>query len=88
MILVALALAAAAPAPTAFGEQGHALVECTVTSIGALHDCKVLSESPAHANVGAFALKLSKGFMIDPHDKRITHGKIRIPMQFKMPKPG
>ena len=87
MILFALALAAA-PAPTAFGEQGHAMVECTVTPIGALHDCKVLSENPPHANVGAFALKLSKGFLIDPHDKRITNRKIRIPMQFKMPKAG
>ena len=87
MILVALALAAV-QAPTAFGEQGHALVECTVTPIGALHDCKVLSESPAHANVGAFALKLAKGFLIDPHDKRIANGKIRIPIQFKMPKAG
>jgi TonB family protein len=86
MILVALALVAA-QAPTAFGEQGHAVVECTVTPIGALHDCKAVSESPVHANVGAFAVKLTKGFLIDPHDARIKNGKVRIPMQFKMPKP-
>lgn len=87
MILIALALAAA-PAPTAFGEQGHAVVECTVTPIGALHGCVALSETPAHANVGAFAVKLTKGFLINPRDARIRNGKIRIPMQFKMPKPG
>jgi TonB family protein len=87
MILIALALAAAHPA-TAFGEQGHAVVECTVTPIGALHDCVAVSESPANANVGAFAVRLTKGFLIDPHDPRIRNGKIRIPMQFKMPKPG
>ena len=87
MILLVLALAAV-QAPTAFGEQGHALVECTVTPRGALHNCKALSESPAHANVGAFAVKLTKGFMIDAHDARIKNGKIRIPMQFKMPKAG
>ena len=87
MILIALALAAATPQATAFGEQGHALVECTVTSIGALHGCVALSESPANANVGAFAVKLTKGFLINPHDPRIKAGKIRIPLQFKMPKP-
>jgi len=87
MILIALALAAA-QAPTAFGEQGRAVVECTVTSIGALHDCVAIAESPLKANVGAFAVKLTKGFLINPHDARIKNGKIRIPMQFKMPKPG
>ncbi|HEX5377681.1 MAG TPA: TonB family protein [Phenylobacterium sp.] len=86
MILVALALAGAVqagpPAP-----QGRAVIECRVTPAGWLRDCKVVSESPANANVGAFALKLAKGFHVQPGDRRIRDGRIRIPMQFKMPQP-
>jgi TonB family protein len=84
MILVALALAMAAPSsPPA--EQGRALVECRVAKAGWLRDCKVISESPSDNNVGAFALKLAKGFHVQPGDRRIRDGKIRIPMQFKLP---
>jgi TonB family protein len=84
MILLVLALAMAAPsAPT--GEQGKAVVDCRVTQAGWMRDCKVVSESPADANVGAFALKLAKGFHVEPGDRRIKGGRIRIPLQFKMP---
>ena len=84
MILVALALAMAAPSGHA-SEQGRAVVDCRVTKAGWMRDCKVVSESPANANVGAFALKLAKGFHVEPGDRRINGGRIRIPMQFKMP---
>jgi TonB family protein len=83
MILVALALAATMPANTL---QGRAVVECRVTQAGWLRDCKVISESPPNANVGAFAVKLARGFHVQPHDRRIKDGRIRIPMQFKMPR--
>ena len=83
MILVALALAAAALPPDA---QGRAVVECRVTQAGWLRECKVISESPPNANVGAFAVKLANRFHVPPHDRRIKDGKIRIPMQFQMPR--
>ena len=88
MILAILALAAAPPAAISGEVQGRAVVECRVTAAGWLRDCKVLSESPANANVGAFALKLAKGFHIQPDDRRVKAGRIRIPLQFKMPGPG
>lgn len=66
-------------------EQGTAVVDCRVTKAGFMRDCKVVSESPADANVGAFALKLAKGFHVEPGDRRIKGGRIRIPLQFKMP---
>jgi protein TonB len=84
MILVALALAMAAPS-SPVSEQGRAVVDCRVTKAGWMRDCKVVSESPARANVGAFALKLAKGFHVQPGDRRIKNGRIRIPLQFKMP---
>ncbi len=80
MILAALALAAALQS-----EQGKAVVDCRVTPAGWMRDCKVVSESPAGANVGAFALKLAKGFHIEPGDRRIKGGRIRLPLQFKLP---
>lgn len=82
MILLALALAATPPAD----HQGKALIDCRVTRQGWLRDCKVVSESPANANVGAFALKLAKGYHVQPDDRRIRGGRIRVPMQFKMPR--
>lgn len=66
-------------------EQGKAVVDCRVTKTGFMRDCRVVSESPANANVGAFALKLAKGFHIEPDDRRIKAGRIRLPMQFKLP---
>lgn len=84
MILVALALAMAALSSPP-GEQGKAVIDCRVNKAGWMRDCKVVSESPANANVGAFALKLAKGFHVDPGDRRIKGGRIRIPLQFKMP---
>lgn len=79
-MLAALALAAAIQS-----EQGKAVVDCRVTKAGWMRDCKVISESPADANVGAFALKLAKGFHVQPGDRRIKDGRIRIPLQFKLP---
>lgn len=69
-------------------EQGKAVVDCRVNKAGFMRDCRVVSESPENANVGAFALKLARGFHVEPHDRRIKDGRIRIPMQFKLPGPG
>lgn len=82
MSLLALALAASvAAAPV----QGRAVVECKVLPDGHLTNCRVISESPTGANVGAFALVLVKTYRIPPGDRRIVKGQIRIPLRFKMP---
>lgn len=56
-----------------------------MTKVGRLRDCHAISESPTGANVGAFAVKLVRTFHVQPNDRRISKGKIRIPMQFKLP---
>ncbi len=56
-----------------------------MTKVGRLRNCQVISESPTGANVGAFAVKLVRTFRVQPNDRRISKGKIRIPMQFKLP---
>jgi hypothetical protein len=82
MSLLALALAASvATAPV----QGRAVVECKVLPDGHLTQCRVITESPSNANVGAFALTLVKAYRIPAGDRRIVNGKIRIPLRFKMP---
>jgi TonB family protein len=85
ILLAAAALSAPADAASQDPVQGRALVECAVTPAGRLKDCRVISESPTGANVGAFAVKLAGGFQIDPKDRRIRAGKIRLPMRFKLP---
>lgn len=87
MTLIAIGLAAAlAHATPPPDHQGKALIDCRVTRQGWLRECRVVSESPANANVGAFALKLAKGYHVQPDDRRIKGGRIRVPMQFKMPR--
>ncbi len=78
-------IAAAAAATSVMAGQGLASVQCRVAAGQALRDCVVLSETPAGANVGAFALKLAKGFHPQRGDRRIHHGKIVIRMKFKLP---
>ena len=85
-MLAAMAISAVlAAAPTAAERQGRAVVECRVTPRRTLTDCRVLSEHPAGANVGAFAVKLVGGFRIPPNDRRVVAGRIRIPIKFKLP---
>jgi TonB family protein len=64
---------------------GRAVVECKVAASGRLTDCVAVSEKPAGANVGAFAVKLAGAFRIPPNDHRVVAGRIRIPMRFKLP---
>jgi len=82
MSLLALALAASV---TTAPVQGRAVVECKVLPDGHLTQCRVISESPAKANVGAFALVLVKAYRIPPGDRRVIKGQIRIPLRFMMP---
>ncbi|CAN5825031.1 hypothetical protein BH11PSE1_BH11PSE1_19120 [soil metagenome] len=76
---------AAAAATSVMAGQGLATVQCRVAAGQVLRDCVVLSEAPTGANVGAFALKLAKGFHPQKGDRRITNGKIVIQMKFKLP---
>ena len=76
---------AAAAATSVMAGQGLATVQCRVAAGQVLRDCVVLSETPTGANVGAFALKLAKGFHPPKGDRRITNGKIVIHMKFKLP---
>ncbi|HQT54094.1 MAG: hypothetical protein Q8N10_06845 [Phenylobacterium sp.] len=78
-------IAAAAAATSVMAGQGLATVQCRVAAGQSLRDCVVLSETPQGANVGAFALKLAKGFHPPPGDRRIRDGKIVIRMKFKLP---
>lgn len=84
MIWIVLAAALSA-APGVAERQGLAVVRCQVTAAGALRACVVVSETPAGANVGAFALKLVKAYRIQPHDRRVKNGAIVIQMKFKLP---
>ena len=81
MSLAAVAFAAALSSDV----QGKAVIDCAVTAQGHLRRCVVVSETPLGRNVGAFALKLASGYHIQPGDRRISRGRIRIPMQFKLP---
>lgn len=65
--------------------QGRATVRCQVTAAGRLTHCVALSETPAGANVGAFAVKLAGAYRVQPGDRRIKGGTITIPMRFKLP---
>ena len=81
MIWIAMAAAAASVTPG----QGLATVQCRVAAGQVLRDCVVLAETPKDANVGAFALKLVRGFHPQPDDRRIRNGRIVIQMKFKLP---
>lgn len=85
-MLMALAMAAAMQAaPPQFDRQGRATVRCRVTAAGRLTHCVALSETPAGANVGAFAVKLAEAYRVQPGDRRIRAGTITISMRFKLP---
>ena len=84
LILIAAALALAGAA-SAEPQQGRASVRCRVSAQGALSQCKVLSETPSGANVGAFALKLVQASRVPPNDRRIKDGWITVNLRFKLP---
>lgn len=83
MLLLALALLSAAQ-PREPG-QGRASVDCRVAREGRLQDCRLVSESPAGANVGAFALQLARNTRVAPDDRRIRAGRIVLVFRMKLP---
>lgn len=84
-MIAALFAAAVLQTATPVAAQGLAVIDCRVTPAGRLRDCRLVSETPTGRNVGAFALKLAASFHVDPKDRRVRAGRIRVPMQFKLP---
>lgn len=83
MLFLALLLFAAAE-PRDPG-QGRASVDCRVAAGGRLVDCRLVSEAPAGANVGAFALQLARNTRVAPDDRRIRAGRIVLNFRLKLP---
>jgi TonB family protein len=65
------------------GIEGKAVLECSVAADGHVQDCSVAEESPAGYGFGEAALKMSRLFTARPTS---AGGKIRIPIEFKMPR--
>jgi TonB family protein len=68
------------------GMSGRALISCTVTSRGALDDCKLTSEEPPGHGFGAAALLMAPMFMMRPmtRDGVATSGAgVNIPIRFE-----
>ncbi|MFM8376251.1 MAG: hypothetical protein ACKN9P_09395 [Phenylobacterium sp.] len=80
-----LALVFLAAAETREPGQGRASVDCRVTREGRLQDCRLVSEDPAGANVGAFALQLARNSRVAADDRRIRKGRIVLVFRMKLP---
>ena len=71
------------------GREGAAIVQCTVSAVGALSDCRVMSESPAELGFGAAAVKMALLFRMKPRTKSgqlVASGTVNIPIRFKLPR--
>jgi TonB family protein len=67
------------------GEEGHAVITCTITVLGYLRDCKVKTESPAGAGFGLAALMLAPDFQFRPAtlDGKPVEAAVNIPLGFQ-----
>lgn len=50
----------------AFRLSGWAMLQCRVTAVGGLEDCKVLAQGPSRLGFGAGGLKVAGGYRLDP----------------------
>ncbi|WP_312165205.1 energy transducer TonB [Phenylobacterium sp.] len=69
--------------------EGRAVLGCTVTSNGALENCRVVSEEPADQGFGEAAMKMSRLFRMRPMTRDgepVAGGAVRIPIRFVLPK--
>ena len=69
------------------GEGGKAVVRCTVTTVGALRECAVKSESPPGSGFGDAALALTSQFLMRPAVKngQAVASEVNIPITFESP---
>jgi hypothetical protein len=82
LLLSLLFLAAAEPRDPG---QGRAMVDCRVAAGGRLEACRLVSEAPAGATVGAFAVQLARNTRVAPDDRRIRSGRIVLVFRLKLP---
>ncbi len=67
---------------------GRILIECQVTAQGRMSACIVLNETPVNYGFGDAALKLSRGFVLDPkaaYDSPLEGGVIALPIVLVAP---
>jgi TonB family protein len=69
------------------GEGGKASIRCTITIVGALRGCTVLSETPAGSGFGVAALALAPQFVMRPamKDGKPVEAQVNIPIAFAAP---
>ncbi len=70
------------------GQGGRAVIQCKLSTAGALFDCKVVSETPPGAGFGAAAIALTPQLLMKPATRNgvayVFEG-IRIPINFEQP---
>lgn len=69
------------------GLGGEAIIQCPVSTQGALYDCIVVSEKPAGENFGSAAIALTPQFLMKPATLKGTPvvSIARIPLNFSLP---
>lgn len=81
-------LAAAYPASArAKGVAGGAVLDCAVTDVGRLAECRVTREWPANEGFGEAAIQLSHLFALRRAPEEPNHRRISVPIRFSLPHP-
>ncbi|HEX7948238.1 MAG TPA: energy transducer TonB [Phenylobacterium sp.] len=69
------------------GITGSATISCTVTAVGSVNNCRVVSETPDPGGFGQAALKLSRYFKMSPQTvdgQPVEGGQVSIPIRFSL----
>jgi len=73
------------------GVDGKATIECSVSELGLLGNCKLVSEAPPGYGFGAAALAMAPFFQMTPlmaDGKPVAGGTVTIPINWKLPREG